>query len=82
MPIAKQRDKILSKLVQLLAEKRKAAGWSKNRLAQQAGLSIGAIRFIEDGKRKPSMETLLRIAEALEVDLWKVLKEATETVKG
>jgi transcriptional regulator with XRE-family HTH domain len=82
VPTATERDRILFKLVQLLSEKREAVGLSKNRLAQQAGLSIGAIRFIEDGKRKPSMETLLRIAEALEVDLWKVLKEATDSVKG
>ena len=51
---------------------------SMNRLAERSGLSLTMISFVERGLRKPTMDTLLRISEALDVELWKVLKKATE----
>jgi transcriptional regulator with XRE-family HTH domain len=48
------------------------------RLAEGAGLSTSMISLVERDLRNPTLDTLLRIAEVLEVDLWRVLKEATE----
>ncbi|MEK0448348.1 MAG: hypothetical protein RL088_616 [Verrucomicrobiota bacterium] len=35
------------------------------------------ISFVEREIRKPTLASLLRIAEALDVDLWKLLRDAT-----
>jgi len=49
-------------------------------LAQKSGLSLSMVSFVEREIRKPTMDTLLRIAEALEIDLWKLLRDATKAV--
>lgn len=49
---------------------------SMNGLAQRSGLSQGMVSLVENGLRNPSLDTLLRITEALEIDLGDVLKEA------
>ena len=48
-------------------------------LAAKSGLSLTMISFVEREIRKPTMDTLLRIADALEVDLWKLLRDATKS---
>ena len=52
---------------------------SMTALAAKAGLSLTMISFVEREIRKPTMDTLLRIADALEVDLWKLLRAATKS---
>ena len=52
---------------------------SMTALAAKAGLSLTMISFVEREIRKPTMDTLLRIADALEVDLWKLLRDATKS---
>lgn len=47
-------------------------------LAKQSGLSQQMISYVERGMRKPTLDTLLRIARVLKVDLWKLLKTAGE----
>lgn len=51
------------------------------RLARQAGLSQGMISLVERDLRNPTLDTLLRIAEVLEVDLGRVLTKAAAKVK-
>jgi transcriptional regulator with XRE-family HTH domain len=36
------------------------------------------ISLLERELRKPTLDVFLRIAEALDVDFWKILKSATE----
>lgn len=45
-------------------------------LAERAGLSRTMIRFVEREVRNPTLETLLRITKALEIDLGKVIQKA------
>ena len=66
-----------SKLVSLLQKHREKIGMSMTELAQKAGLSLSMISFVERELRKPTFDTLLRIAEALNVDLWKPLRAIT-----
>ena len=47
---------------------RKAKGLSQKELAEMVELSDAQISLIERGKRKPSFETLLKIAEALDCE--------------
>lgn len=47
-----------------------------NQVAAKAGLSQQSISFVERGMRTPSLDTLLRIANALEVDLADLIRDA------
>jgi transcriptional regulator with XRE-family HTH domain len=60
-----------------LADKREAAGLSRNRLAQLAGVDSSTIDRIEDGTTKrPTAELLTAIARALKLDPADVLHHA------
>jgi len=52
---------------------RQARGWSLGSLADHAGLSKTNVATIETGEGNPSMETLLRLADALDVTLGTLL---------
>jgi transcriptional regulator with XRE-family HTH domain len=49
---------------------------SKYAVAQQSGLSQQAVGYMEKGHRIPSLETVLRIAKAIDVDLALIIKRA------
>lgn len=62
---------------------REDRGLSLNMLAIKAGLSNATISYIENGRNKPSLQTLQKLAEALNADLAimiSMLKESTEHV--
>lgn len=50
-----------------LRQAREMRGWSQNELAGRAELPPSSIAHFEAGSRKPSFETLRRLANALEV---------------
>jgi transcriptional regulator with XRE-family HTH domain len=52
-----------------VAERRAARGLSQRELAQLVGTTQSAIARLESGGRPPRIDTLLRIAEALDCDL-------------
>jgi transcriptional regulator with XRE-family HTH domain len=64
------------KIIQLLKEERERKGLSKYAIAQQSGLSQQAVGYMEKGHRIPSLETVLRIAKAMDVDLALIIKRA------
>ena len=76
-----ERDAIIGHLVALLKKQRKARGFSLNETAWRAGLSHTMILRMERGDRLPTIDTLLRIADALEVDLAALLAEAVHSVR-
>lgn len=47
-----------------------------NLVSERAGLSRPMISLVERELRKPTLDTLLRIAQALEIDLVDVLQQA------
>jgi len=47
-----------------------------NLVAKRAGLSHSMISRVEHDLRKPTLDTLLRIAEAMQIDLWPLIKQA------
>jgi len=54
---------LLSDLVaKELKSRREAAGLSKNELATRSGLAVSFVSYLESGKRKPTIETLTRLA--------------------
>jgi transcriptional regulator with XRE-family HTH domain len=49
---------------------RKEKGWSQQKLAEKAGLSINAVTKIEQGlAESPTLKTLVKLADALGVSL-------------
>jgi predicted transcriptional regulator len=78
VPKISTREQIITLTVTALRQRRERAGMSMNRLAEKSGLSLTMISFVERGLRSPTLDTLLRIAEALDVELWQVLRQAAK----
>ena len=72
------RDKVSANVVCLLREEREKRGLSMNVVAQHSGLSHSIISLIERDMRNPTLETLLRIAEAIGIDLGEIITRATK----
>jgi DNA-binding XRE family transcriptional regulator len=68
-------DTTLKLVVKALADARKAQGLSHETVAQKAGITRPAVSHIEGGKRKPSLLVCLKIAKALDLQLWQLLKK-------
>ncbi len=73
------RDAIVSNAMRLLREEREKRGLSMNVVAQRSGLSHSIVSLIERDLRNPTLDTMLRIAEALEIDLGKIITQAAKT---
>jgi transcriptional regulator with XRE-family HTH domain len=58
-----------AQIAQRVAGQRKAHGLSQQELAQLTGTTQSAIARLESGGRPPRIDTLLRIAEALDCEL-------------
>jgi transcriptional regulator with XRE-family HTH domain len=71
-------ENLPSQIIKVLRDERFRQGLSMNVLAQRAGLSQSSVSLLESERRKPTLETLLRLCDALSVDLWKVVKKASE----
>lgn len=75
MPILIEKHKIritndlYSDLVARLSDERKRIGWSRYWLALQAGVTLPTITNFENNETRASFETVLAIAQALEVKL-------------
>ena len=54
---------------ELVREARKRAALTQAQLAERAGTTQSAIARLESGGRPPRIDTLLRIANALDADL-------------
>jgi transcriptional regulator with XRE-family HTH domain len=64
-------------VARLLRSERVRRGMSMTQVAEKSGLSRQMISYIEQGMRNPTLDTLLRIAIALDVDLSKLIKRAS-----
>lgn len=51
---------------------RKAKGYTQERLAYESGMSKGHLSEIESGKKSPTVKTLEKLADTLEVDISKL----------
>lgn len=72
----KSQQSICSNVVKTLRQEREKRGLSMNLVAERAGLSQQMVSYVEREMRNPTLETLLRISAALEIDLWKVMRRA------
>ena len=67
-------------VVRALRDERLRQGISMERLAEKAGLSQGTISLVERDLRNPTLDTLLRVAEVLKVDLGRVIQQSAAEV--
>jgi transcriptional regulator with XRE-family HTH domain len=51
-----------------LRELREASGMTREQLAQVAGMKLGGIRDLEQGRRMPSWESVIALCKALKVN--------------
>lgn len=71
-----------TEVVRLLRAERIARGVSMNELARRTGLRQPTISILESGQPNPKLDSLLRIAAALELDLGDVISTAVRSVSG
>ena len=64
------------KAIALLQKERQRRKLSKYYIAQASGLSPQMIGYIERGMRNPTLETVLRIAEAMGVRFEHIIRRA------
>ena len=64
------------KALSLLQKERERRKLSKYFIAQESGLSPQMIGYVERGMRNPTLETVLRMAEAMNVDLSEIINRA------
>ena len=69
------------RIVKLLQKERERLKISKYSLAQRSGLSQSMIGRVESGTRIPTLDTVLRIADALEVDFADLTRQAVGAPK-
>ena len=67
--VAGDRGWFFAQIAERVAERRGARGLSQRQLAELCGTTQSAIARLERGVRPPRIDTLLRIAEALDCDL-------------
>ncbi len=70
----------MAELVRLLGQKRQQRGLSRNQLATLTGLNQSTISRLESNQLNSTMDSLLRVADELEVDLGELLQQALKKV--
>jgi ribosome-binding protein aMBF1 (putative translation factor) len=68
---------LVAGIAQQVLERREAWGLSQRELAELCGTTQSAIARLERGKRPPRIDTLLRIANALDCELRVDLRQRT-----
>jgi len=77
----KIRRAVCAAVAQILQKERAKRGLTLAAVAAKAGLSYQMIRFVETQKRNPTLDTLLRICSAMEIDFTNVMKQASKAAK-
>ena len=69
-----QPNRTLRGLANRIKELRDRKGISQEELAHRAGLSRTGMGFLETGKRWPRLDTLMKVADGLNITLDELLK--------
>lgn len=76
---AKKRSELIrAAVIERLRSAREASDLSNRQLSISSGLSRSTIRNIESGSQSPTIETLILLAEGLDVDLPQIIKDEIE----
>ena len=80
MPGVKHYEAVRIEVIRLLREERLRRKLSNYAVAQNSGVSESMLSLVEHGLRNPTMELMLRIADAIGIDLADVIKLAQRNV--
>jgi transcriptional regulator with XRE-family HTH domain len=72
----KSQQAVCNRVARILRREREKRGLSMNQVAERAGLSQQMVSYVERGMRNPTLETLLRMAAALEIDFAEMIRQA------
>jgi transcriptional regulator with XRE-family HTH domain len=67
-------DTIYDKAGKRLKELRLQQGWTQQQLAEKASISVAFLSFIEQGRRKGSLQTYASLSKALGMDISELLR--------
>lgn len=76
------RKAVITEVIRQLRIEREKQKLSMSAVAQRSGLSQSMISLVENNHRSPTLDTLLRIAEVLDVDLGHLLSESQSKVSA
>jgi transcriptional regulator with XRE-family HTH domain len=74
--IEKDCQAVCARIIRLLREERGKRGLTKYVVAHRSGLSQQAVGYMERGEKRPSLETILRYAAAIEADFADIVRRA------
>jgi transcriptional regulator with XRE-family HTH domain len=78
--VSRKAQAICVKAISLLKRERERRKLSKYFVAQESGLSPQMIAYVENGDRNPTLETVLRMSEALQVNFENIVRRARREV--
>lgn len=76
------RNRVSAEIVKLIIAERKRQGVSGNMLAEKTGLSQSLISTMETAPSNPTLDTLLRIGDALEIDIGQLVSKARKSIQN
>ena len=80
---AMKRRAICNAIARIMREERELRGLTLSAVAAKAGISYQMVGMVEKQARNPTIDTLLRMCGALEIDLEKVIRRAkAEAAEG
>ncbi len=82
MPERDQAEKITLAVVELLAAERKRLGLTYEQLAAYAGLDRSTVALWERGERSPGLNVVLKVCQAIGIELSALLIQAEAKVSG
>jgi len=82
VPELKHYEAVRVEVIRLLRTERLSRKLSNYAVAQNSGVSESMLSLVERGLRNPTLELLLRIADAIGVDLADVLKQARASISN
>ncbi len=77
----RQRIATIDRLIASIEAARRKRGLSLNEVAARAGLSHTMVMRVEKRERMPTIDTLLRIATALDVELGALIQRASKSAR-
>ena len=80
MNTQKSYAELSERIVRLLRDERIRQGLSKYAVEQRSGISQQMVGYVERGLRRPSLETALRMADGIGVDLSLIIRKARKVV--
>ncbi len=64
-----------------LRKRRKALKLTQAQLFDQTGITPGYLSYIENGRANPTIDMMVKLAEAVGLEIWDMLRPCPEQVK-